>query len=119
MYLHVFQSLRYGVKIAQLRVVSLRKAHKMSFRIDRVGGNGVLLLLLSGKLTGEHVDTLRMALEEESGTVAIDLRNVLLVDRDAVQFLALAEDNGTELRNCPKYVREWVNRERAARQGRN
>ncbi len=91
----------------------------MSFRIDRFGGNGLILLLLSGKLTGEHVDTLRNALREELGAVAMDLKNVSLVDNDAVQFLAIAERNGTELRNCPKYVREWVSRERAAMQGGN
>ena len=86
----------------------------MSFRIDRVSAeSGLIVLLVSGKLTGEHVDTLRNALRQESGALAIDLKYVSLVDRDAVQLLALAEYNGTELRNCPAYVREWVTRERA------
>jgi hypothetical protein len=71
------------------------------------------VFLVSGKLTGEHVDTLRNLLRQESGAFAIDLKNVSVVDRDAVQLLALVESNGTELKNCPKYVREWVNRERA------
>jgi len=30
----------------------------------------------------------------------VDLRNVLLVDREAVKLVALSEANGTELRNC-------------------
>jgi anti-anti-sigma regulatory factor len=84
----------------------------LSFRIDRVAGNGLVVLLLSGKLTGEHVETLGNLLRQESGTLAIDLKNVSLVDRDAVNLLGLAEYDGTELRNCPKYVREWINRER-------
>ena len=29
-----------------------------------------------------------------------------------MQLLALSEDRGMELRNCPAYVREWVTRER-------
>jgi hypothetical protein len=45
--------------------------------------------------------------------VAIDLKNVLLVDREAVKLLAVRESNGDELRNCPAYIREWVTRERA------
>jgi len=45
--------------------------------------------------------------------VAIDLKNVLLVDREAVKLLAVRESNGTELRNCPAYIREWVTREGA------
>ena len=47
------------------------------------------------------------------GALALDLQSVSLVDRETVQFLALTEYNGTELRNCPAYVREWVTRERA------
>jgi len=43
----------------------------------------------------------------------IDFKNVLLVDREAVKVLALSETNGTELRNSPPYIREWVTRERA------
>jgi hypothetical protein len=78
----------------------------MGFKIDRVdAGNGLIVLLVSGRLSGEHVDTLGNALRQESGALAIDLKNVSLVDGDAVRLLALAE-----LRNCPKYVREWVNR---------
>jgi len=92
----------------------------MGFRIDRLdAGNGLIVLLVSGRLSGEHVDTLGNALQQESGALAIDLKNVCLVDDDAVQLLALAESRGTELRNCPKYIREWVNRERAARHGEN
>jgi hypothetical protein len=40
-------------------------------------------------------------------------KNVLLVDREAVKLLALSEANGTELRTCPPYIRQWVTREKA------
>jgi hypothetical protein len=76
------------------------------------------VLLVSGRITGEDVDMLRGVLEQESGGFAIDLKNVLLVDREAVNFFALSEANGTELRNCPPYIREWVTRERAETHGR-
>ena len=56
---------------------------------------------------------LRGVLEQESGGFDIDLKNVLLVDRDGVKLLAFSEANGTELRNCPPYIRQWVTRERA------
>ena len=59
------------------------------------------------------MDTLRNALRQEAGALAIDLKNVSLVDREAVKVLARCETNGTELRNCPPYIREWVSRERA------
>jgi len=90
----------------------------MSCRIDRVvDRDDLVVLCISGNLTGEHVDTLRNLLRQEVSALAIDLKNVSLVDREAVQFLALTEYNGTDLGNCPAYVREWVTRERAEMQG--
>ena len=68
---------------------------------------------ISGQITGKDVDLLRSLLEQERSVVAIDLRDVLLVDRGAVKLLALSELDGAELRNCPAYIREWVTRERA------
>ena len=91
----------------------------MSCRIDRVvSAENLVVLFISGRITGEHVDILKGVLEQESGGFAIDLKNVLLVDREAVKLLALSEANGTELRNCPPYIREWVTREGAETQGR-
>jgi hypothetical protein len=90
----------------------------MSCRIDRVvTAENLVLLSISGRITGEHVEMLRGVLEQESGGFVIDLKNVLLVDREAVKLLALIEANGMELRNCPPYIREWVTRERAETQG--
>jgi hypothetical protein len=86
----------------------------MSCRIDRVvDADNLIVLCISGKISGQHVDTLRSVLRQEAGALAIDLKNVSLVDREAVQLLALTEDSGMELRNCPAYIREWVTRERA------
>ncbi len=86
----------------------------MSFRIDRlVIGEDLGMLRICGRISGQDVDILRALLEQEKSAVAIDLKEVLLVDREAVQLLALHESRGIELRNCPAYIREWVTRERA------
>jgi len=96
------------------RMEGLNRKPTMSCRIDRVvNAENLVVLFISGRITGEHVDMLRRVMEQESGGFAIDLKNVLLVDREAVKLLALSEANGTELRNCPPYIREWVTRERA------
>ena len=85
----------------------------MSCRIDRhVIGEDLVILFISGRITGQDVGLLRGLLEEERNVVAIDLKDVFLVDREAVKLLALRESNGTELRNCSAYIREWVTRER-------
>jgi hypothetical protein len=97
----------------------LNRKPKMTWRIDRVvSAESLVVLSVSGRITREDVDMLRSVLEQESGGFAIDLKNVLLVDREAVKLLALSEANGTELRNCPPYIREWVTRERAETHGR-
>ena len=71
----------------------------MSCRIDRVvSAESLVVLFISGRITGEHVDMLRGVLEQESGGFAIDLKNVPLVDREGVKLLTLRDANGTELK---------------------
>ena len=84
----------------------------MTCRIDRVLiAEDRVLLSISGWITGQYVDLLRGLLEQERNAVAIDLKYVLHVDREAVKLLALCESNGAELRNCAAYIREWIMRE--------
>jgi hypothetical protein len=86
----------------------------MTCRIDRVlTEKDPVVLRVSGWIRRQDLDILRAALEHESGAVAIDLKEVGLLDRDAVKLLAFSEGNGVELRNCPAYIREWVEGERA------
>lgn len=84
----------------------------MSCRIDRVvSSEDPVVFLVSGRITVQELGMLRDLIRQESGAVAIDLKDVLLVDREAVKLLALSELNGLELRNCPAYIREWITRE--------
>ena len=85
----------------------------MGYKIERlVDEEEFVLLRVSGRIDGENVDTVREVIGQEKGRVALDLTEVRLVDREAVRLLAVSEANGIELRNCPAYVREWVERER-------
>ena len=68
---------------------------------------------MSGRIDCTYVATLweLMGREEATkGKLAIDLTEVTLVSREAVDALAVAEANGIALINCPGYVREWVSR---------
>jgi len=88
----------------------------MTYRIDRVViGQHDVILRISGRITGEDLNVLRALLEQDGRTAAIDLKDILLVDREVVKLLAVCESNGNELRNCPLYIREWITREREAR----
>lgn len=92
----------------------LNRYPTMTCRIYRLfAGDNLVILRITGRIAGEYVNMLRASLEEERSAVAIDLKDVFLVDREAVKLLALSEANGTELRNCSAYIREWVTRERA------
>ena len=83
----------------------------MTCRIDRLPIEQGAVLRISGRIRGEDLDVLRIALEE-GRVVALDLTEVELVDCDAVKLLARTEGNGIELRHSPAYIREWVTRER-------
>jgi anti-anti-sigma regulatory factor len=86
----------------------------MTCRVDRLLiENGLAVLRVSGRIAGDNVDVLRAAINQERGSLAIDLEEVNLVDSDAVNLLAVSEANGVELRNCLGYIREWVDQERA------
>ena len=85
----------------------------MSCKIERiVAGEDAVVLRVSGRIDGEHVDMLRESIGQEKGGVAIDLTDVILADREAVRLLAVSEANGAELTNCPAHIQEWVARER-------
>jgi hypothetical protein len=86
----------------------------MAYRIDRLQPErDVMVLRISGRITQDDIPVLRAAIDHERGTLAIDLAEVDLVDRDTVTLFAVSEGRGIELRNCPPYIREWVDRERA------
>jgi len=85
----------------------------MSCKIERhVIGKGLVAFRVIGRVTGEYVKVLRALLEQENGTLAIDLKNVWLVNGDAVKLLAMYESNGAQIKNCPLYIREWITREK-------
>ena len=66
---------------------------------------------LSGRLQFKHVSELHGLIRQEEFKVALDLREVNLLDREAVEFLVACEMDGVSLNNCSPYIREWVTRE--------
>lgn len=80
----------------------------------KVIGKSRVVLHVSGRITGDHVNTLKTLLEQESGALTLDLKDVRLVDSEAVKLLAIHESNGAKIKNCPPYIREWMRREQEA-----
>src|SRR6202049_4446924 len=79
--------------------------------------NGKVVFTLSGRIETEDVVELQRLfdLETTDHPIVLDLKDVTLADRDAVNFLMRCEDDGIRLENCPPYIREWVEREKGTR----
>ena len=84
----------------------------MTLRIERSVRQGIIVFTLSGRMTAEEVAELKELFDADYRTIVLDLRDLRLVDRDAVQFLRDCESHGMNLENCPAYVREWMEREK-------
>jgi anti-anti-sigma regulatory factor len=77
--------------------------------------NGQVVFKLSGRIDADNVGELETLLRSERNGrgIVLDLKDVTLVNRDAVSFLERCEAESITLRNCPAYVREWITRQRS------
>jgi hypothetical protein len=83
--------------------------------------NGKVVYILSGRMDAEQAAGLDQLFLDEPGEkqIVVDLKDLTLVDRDAVRFLEHCEADGIELRNSPAYIRVWIDRERDTGEHRN
>jgi ABC-type transporter Mla MlaB component len=68
------------------------------------------IFALTGRIQSEQLPELQSLLESElpDQEVVLDLKELRLIDREAVCFLANCEARGVKLRNCPAYIRAWI-----------
>ena len=69
-----------------------------------------MVFALSGRIEQKDVSELQKLLEAEAegAAITLDLEEVRLVDREAVRFLAACEVQGMTLKDCPSYIRKWI-----------
>ena len=86
----------------------------MTLKIERSAHRGFTIFALTGRLDKEHIPELErlFGARTDYGKVVVDLKELRFADRDAVRFLSGCEKGGLKLKNCPAYVREWIDRER-------
>ena len=70
-----------------------------------------MVFTLSGRIRSEEAVELRRLVRVENQRVVLDLKEVRLVDRAAVRFLAQCRAEGIELRGSSPYIREWISKE--------
>jgi hypothetical protein len=79
-------------------------------KIQRSVEEKLAIFALSGRIEQQRVRELRELFEAEGEVrdITLDLEEVRLVDRETVRFLAKCEAEGIQLKNCPSYIRQWI-----------
>ena len=88
-------------------------------RIER-SANGQVVFTLSGRMQTEDIEQFQQLLvvETPGQPLMFNLRDVTLVNQDAVTFLARCEANGIKIENCPLYIRNWIDQEKRRNESR-
>ena len=73
-----------------------------------------IVVTLSGQVHREYLAELERVITRVHGegrAIRFDLRDVGLVDRDAVAFFATGPGRLVPLENCPRYLEAWLESE--------
>jgi ABC-type transporter Mla MlaB component len=71
----------------------------------------IVRVSLSGHFTSEYVPEVEKALAQNGNqwkNCALDLLNVIFVDRSAMEFLRAAQSRKIKLENLPSWVKRWI-----------
>jgi hypothetical protein len=76
--------------------------------------SAAVTVTLTGKVGSASLGALRRRIDRarrSRGSVVVDLSEVTLIDRPALEFLAAINGAGVELVNCPAYIEPWLRKE--------
>ena len=76
--------------------------------------NGEVVYTLSGQMDAEAIAEVETLINSEAKgcLIVLDLKDLTLVNENAITFFVRCEANSITLKNCPAYVREWINAQR-------
>jgi len=84
----------------------------MTLKIETASDGETAFVRLCGQIDEDHLGELYAEIRRYRPRLVFDLTEATLVDRAVVQFLAAREGEGIELLNCPRYIREWITKEK-------
>jgi hypothetical protein len=86
----------------------------MTFRIETQARERFTVFILSGRIEQPAIAELRRLFELQTDyrDIVVDLKDVSVVDREAMRFFMSCEADGVKLENCTPYIREWMEREK-------
>ena len=72
-----------------------------------------MVFTLCGQMDEEQIEELEALIRSEikERHIVLDLKDLTLVGRNAINFFVRCESSGVTLTNCAGYVREWINRQ--------
>lgn len=75
------------------------------------------MFALSGRMDPESIAELERVFRSEANGchMILDLNDLTLANREAINFLERCEAGGITLKNCPAYVREWIMSQKSTR----
>jgi hypothetical protein len=85
----------------------------MTLKIESAFDGRAATLRLSGRIEEDHLAAIQEEVRRYRPHLVFNLSEATLVDREVVRFLAEREVEGVELIDCPRYIREWIARERS------
>jgi hypothetical protein len=85
----------------------------MTLKIEIASDGDTATFRLSGRIEEDHLVELQAQVHRYRPRLVFDLAETTLVDLAVVRFLAAHEVNGVELLRCPRYIREWIARDRS------
>ena len=83
-------------------------------KIEKSSKGGTTTIHFIGHFQAEHLEELKKQFEDDGPQLVLDLTEVTLVDVEVVRFLGEREANGVKIVHCPRYIREWMARERTS-----
>ena len=85
---------------------------RMTLKIESAFDGKTATLRLSGRIEEDHLAEIQAEVRRYHPRLVFNLGEATLADREVVCFLAAQEEEGVELVECPRYIREWIARER-------
>jgi hypothetical protein len=81
----------------------------VTFRLSRVISGKRVTFRFSGELSRtELAEIAATVAQEQDGSIAFDLSDLLMASREGIEYLRQAAARGTELVNCPPYIGRWI-----------
>jgi hypothetical protein len=101
-----------AISYALRRGAAFAFSSSVTLKIDIASDGETATFRLSGRIEEDHLGELQAQVQRYRPRLVFDLAEATLVDLAVVRFLAAHEGDGVELLRCPRYIREWIARER-------